>query len=98
MMVDLEEIRRARDEADCLCDAVEVDAALNRLAADITVRLQDKNPLVYAVMNGGLILAGRLLPRLWPLQMPVLLRGSSVPSSPSLHPPRPPTTIRPRRR
>jgi hypoxanthine phosphoribosyltransferase len=53
MTVDLEEIRRAREEADCLCTPAEVDAALNQLAADITVRLQDKNPLVYVVMNGG---------------------------------------------
>ena len=73
MTVDLEEIRRAREEADCLCTAAEVDAALNRLAADITVRLQDKNPLVYVVMNGGLILAGRLLPRLpFPLELAYL--------------------------
>jgi hypoxanthine phosphoribosyltransferase len=73
MTVDLEEIRRARDEADCLCTPAEVDEALNRLAADITVRLQDKNPLIYVVMNGGLILAGRLLPRLpFPLELAYL--------------------------
>ncbi len=73
MTVDLEEIRRVRDEADCLCTAAEVDAALNRLASDITTRLQDKNPLIYAVMNGGLVLAGRLLPRLpFPLEMAYL--------------------------
>ena len=73
MTVDLEEIRRARDEADCLCTAAEVDAALNRLASDITTRLQDKNPLIYAVMNGGLVLAGRLLPRLpFPLELAYL--------------------------
>jgi hypoxanthine phosphoribosyltransferase len=68
--VDLDEIRRVRDEADCLCDATEVDAALSRLASDITARLHDRNPLVYAVMNGGLVLAGRLLPRLpFPLEV-----------------------------
>lgn len=73
MTVDLEEIRRAREEADCLCTPAEVDEALNRLAADITVRLQDKNPLIYVVMNGGLILAGRLLPRLpFPLELAYL--------------------------
>ena len=68
--VDLDEIRRVREEADCLCDATEVDAALTRLASDITARLHDKNPLVYTVMNGGLVLAGRLLPRLpFPLEV-----------------------------
>ena len=68
--VDLDEIRRVREEADCLCDATEVDAALTRLASDITARLHAKNPLVYTVMNGGLVLAGRLLPRLpFPLEV-----------------------------
>ena len=64
MTVDLDEIRRAREEADCLCSAEDVDQALGRLASDITARLHDKNPLIYVVMNGGLVLAGRLLPRL----------------------------------
>ena len=63
MTVDLDEIRRAREEADCLCSAEDVDQALGRLASDITARLHDKNPLIYAVMNGGLVLAGRLLDR-----------------------------------
>ena len=73
MTTDLDEIRRARDEADCLCTAAEVDAALNRLAAAITDKLQDANPLIYVVMNGGLILAGRLLPRLpFPLELAYL--------------------------
>ena len=64
MTVDLDEIRRAREEADCLWSAEDVDQALGRLASDITARLHDKNPLIYVVMNGGLVLAGRLLPRL----------------------------------
>jgi len=71
--VDLDEIRRVHEEADCLCDATEVDAALHRLASDITARLHDRNPLIYAVMNGGLVLAGRLLPRLpFPLELSYL--------------------------
>jgi len=73
MTVDLDEIRRAREEADCLCSAEDVDQALGRLASDITARLHDKNPLIYAVMNGGLVLAGRLLPRLpFPLELAYL--------------------------
>lgn len=70
---DLTEILRIRDEADCLCDATEVDAALHRLASDITARLHDRDPIVYVVMNGGLVLAGRLLPRLpFPLEVSYL--------------------------
>ncbi len=73
MPLNLEEIKRAREEADCLADATTVEAALDRMAAEITARLADTNPLVYAVMNGGLILAGRILPRLpFPLEVAYL--------------------------
>ena len=73
MSLDLEEIKRARDEADCLADATTVEAALDRMAEAITARLADRNPLVYTVMNGGLILAGRILPRLpFPLEVAYL--------------------------
>ena len=57
MPVDMDEIIRAREEADCLADAAAVDAALTRMAAQITAQLGDSNPLIYTVMNGGLILA-----------------------------------------
>jgi hypoxanthine phosphoribosyltransferase len=73
MSVDLETIRRARAEADCLATPVDVEAALERLAGEITARLADANPLIYVVMNGGLVLAGRLLPRLpFPLELAYL--------------------------
>jgi hypoxanthine phosphoribosyltransferase len=73
MSLNLEEIKRAREEADCLADATTVEAALDRMAAEITMRLADANPLVYAVMNGGLIFAGRILPRLpFPLEVAYL--------------------------
>ncbi len=73
MSQDLEQIKRAMAEADCLADAATVEAALDRMAAEITARLADANPLVYAVMNGGLILAGRILPRLpFPLELAYL--------------------------
>ncbi len=73
MSLNLEEIKRAREEADCLADETTVEAALERMAAEITARLADANPLVYAVMNGGLILAGRILPRLpFPLELAYL--------------------------
>ena len=46
---------------------------VNGLAASITDRLKDTNPIIYVVMNGGLILAGRLLPRLpFPLEVAYL--------------------------
>lgn len=73
MPVDMQEIIRAREEADCLADAATVEAALDRMAEEITAQLGGRNPLVYAVMNGGLILAGRILPRLpFPLEVAYL--------------------------
>ncbi len=69
MSVDMNEIKRAMAEADCLASPEQVDAALDRMAAEITAQLADSNPLVYTVMNGGLIIAGRLLARLnFPLE------------------------------
>lgn len=63
------DMRRIRDEADCLASAAEVAQAYDRMATAITDRLQDANPLIFAVMNGGLIPAGQLLPRLdFPLE------------------------------
>ena len=44
--------------------AAEVQAALDRMAGEITARLAGRNPLVVTVMNGGLVFAGQLLPRL----------------------------------
>ena len=73
MPIDLDHIQRTMREADCLADSTAVDAALGRLANDITNTLRDTNPLVYVVMNGGLIFAGQLLPRLhFPLEVAYL--------------------------
>jgi len=41
-----------------------VQAALDRMAAEITARLAGMHPLVVTVMNGGQVFAGQLLPRL----------------------------------
>jgi hypoxanthine phosphoribosyltransferase len=41
-----------------------VQAALDRMALEITARLAGREPLVVTVMNGGLVFAGQLLPRL----------------------------------
>lgn len=60
-------------EADCLHTEGEVRAALARMATEISARLKDSNPLVYTVLNGGLITAGQLLPLLnFPLEMSYL--------------------------
>jgi hypoxanthine phosphoribosyltransferase len=50
--------------SDEIASAEAVQAALDRMARDIAGRLADRNPLVIAVMNGALVFAGQLLPRL----------------------------------
>ena len=41
-----------------------VQAALDRMACEITAKLAGREPLVVPVLNGGLVFAGQLLPRL----------------------------------
>lgn len=73
MPIDLQEIQRVRDEADCLMTPQQVDGAISEVARQITVRLKDENPMVYCVMNGGLIFAGQLIPKLdFPLEVAYL--------------------------
>ncbi len=59
-----EQLDAVLQEADLLKTPQQVDDAINRLAADITERMQQSVPVVYTIMNGGLVLAGLLLPRL----------------------------------
>ncbi|MCB1961009.1 MAG: hypoxanthine-guanine phosphoribosyltransferase [Rhodocyclaceae bacterium] len=73
MPPDLDTIARVMRDADCLADHATVQAALDRMADAISTALHDTNPLIYTVMNGGLILAGQLLPRLpFPLEVAYL--------------------------
>lgn len=60
----LDHIEQVKKTADCLHDAKAVSKAYDRIAADITKLLSKKNPLVISLMNGGLISAGQILPRL----------------------------------
>jgi hypoxanthine phosphoribosyltransferase len=52
------------EEADLVCPAVEVEAAIRRVAGEITGDFRDKYPLVLCVMNGALFFCGQLLPQL----------------------------------
>lgn len=64
------DMRAILADADCLHTEGEVRAALARMSVEITERLKDSNPIVYTVLNGGLITAGHLLPLLnFPLEM-----------------------------
>ena len=50
--------------ADLVHPVATVQAAVARVAAEITAALGERNPLVLCVMTGGVIFAGQLLPQL----------------------------------
>ena len=69
----IEEAQKVLAEADCLFDKTQVEAALDRLAGEIGVRLAGSNPIVLCVLNGALVVTGELLTRLaFPLQVDYL--------------------------
>lgn len=59
-----EKIREVYEKSSCLFTTKEVEAALDRLAINITAELEDKNPILLCVMIGGMVPMGNLLPRL----------------------------------
>lgn len=65
-----EDAQRVYDEADRLFAEADVEAALGRMAADITARMAGENPLLLCVLTGGVVAMGKLLTRLdFPLQI-----------------------------
>lgn len=60
----LEEIRHVQHTADLLYNEAQVEAALDQMAESINRVLADRNPLFLCVMNGGLVIGGKLLTRL----------------------------------
>lgn len=56
--------RALLQEADLVHPVATVQAAVARVAAEITAALGERNPLVLCVMTGGVIFAGQLLPQL----------------------------------
>ena len=66
----LDQLNQIMAEADLLKSKEEIEVALSQLAGDITERLATSMPVVYSIMNGGLIFAGKLLPLLnFPLEV-----------------------------
>lgn len=69
----LDEIINVQAQARCLLTNAEVETVLDRMAQEITTRYGASNPVLLCVMNGGLVLTGRLLPKLpFPLQVDYL--------------------------
>jgi len=58
------------DAAECLYTMAEIEKSLDKMAAEITTKLQDTNPLVICVMVGALVPTAYLLTRLaFPLEV-----------------------------
>jgi len=60
-------IQRARDilqQAELLCPAEMVQAALHKVAQEINAALSEAHPLVLSVMGGAVVFSGQLLPLL----------------------------------
>lgn len=73
MPITAEEAQRVYNEAECLYDRAAVEAAIKRMAGDITATLRDENPVVLCVMSGAMIPAGILLTHLdFPLELDYL--------------------------
>lgn len=73
MDTQLEEILSIENNAELLYSQEEVEAALDRMAEEISARLWQANPVVLCVMIGGLVTCGKLLTRLhFPLQVDYL--------------------------
>lgn len=69
----IDQANKVLAEADCLFDKGQVEAALDRLAQQISARLAQSNPIVICVLNGALVVTGELLTRLaFPLQVDYL--------------------------
>ena len=65
-----EKIKAVYEKSTCLFTTEEVEVALDKMAASIHQKLQDKNPVILCVMIGGLVPMGNLLPRLdFPLEV-----------------------------
>ena len=67
------EAQKILAEADLICSAEKSALAVRRVAAEITARLANENPLVLAVMGGAVVFVGQILPQLaFPLEFDYL--------------------------
>lgn len=63
-------IQSVYEKGECLYSFEQVNAALDRMAKDISDELADKNPIILCVMTGALITVGHLVTRLpFPLEI-----------------------------
>lgn len=71
--VTLAEIEQVRATADLLYAAADITAAYDTMAAEISLQLRDRNPLLLSVLIGGIMPTAALMARLdFPLQVDYL--------------------------
>jgi hypoxanthine phosphoribosyltransferase len=63
-MLTNDDARAVLHNAELICPADEVQAAVHRVACEINAVLADQHPLVLSVMGGAVIFTGQLLPQL----------------------------------
>lgn len=69
-MTEPEEIIQVQNNADRLYSADQLDTAIDNMAQAINQRLSTQNPLCLCIMNGAIVLTGKLLPLLtFPLHL-----------------------------
>lgn len=68
--MEMAHLKNVQQTAICLHTEQEVENALDKMAAEMTDKLADKNPVLLCVVVGGIITAGKLATRLnFPLQI-----------------------------
>jgi len=60
----IDEIKTVESTADLLYTESEIESAIDAMAEKINYLLNDRNPIVLCVMNGGVVITGKLLTRL----------------------------------
>jgi len=66
----LDKMENILKKSDCLYDMNAINQALDRMAHEITQKLQNSNPLILCVMTGALVTTGHLVTRLnFPLEI-----------------------------
>lgn len=60
----MEHMHQVMSEADCLFNETDLQRAIAQMAESMSAQLYDRYPIFLSVMNGGLIFAGQLLPKL----------------------------------
>lgn len=60
----IEEVQTVHATAECLHDNTSIELAITQMAHAINAKLAQSNPIVLCVMNGGIVIAGKLLTQL----------------------------------